>query len=269
VPDAPLRVGRIAYTNVAPIETAFDVGVVTRDAQITSAPPNVLNAMLSAGELDVSPVSAAHYLRNADELELFGDCAIVARGRVISVLLVSAQPPALLDAASVAVTEDSATGRVLLESILRGRYGVAATFERVDDPSATARSGRPTLLIGDAAIAIHAQVPPQTVYDLGTAWFDWTGLPMVYAVWAVRREIVQRRFAEVRRLMNAYAEARRWGDLHRDAVIGAAMALRGHDREFYETYFSTLKYRLDTEARSGLARFGTALQDLEAAHAAS
>jgi chorismate dehydratase len=268
VPDAPLRVGRIAYTNVAPIETAFDVGAVERDALVTGAAPTVLNGLLSAGTLDVSPVSAAHYVRNAGELELFGDCAIVARGKVISVLLVSPTPPTLLEGASIAVTRDSATGRALLESILRGRYAVAATFEPARDPLQAARSGRPTLLIGDDAVAIHDDVPSEWIYDLGTAWFDWTGLPMVYAVWAVRREVAAARRADLRRLVNAYAQARAWGNLHRTAVIDAAQAFRPREREFYETYFATLKYVLTAEARKGLARFADEVEKLEAAHAA-
>jgi chorismate dehydratase len=266
VSNAPLRVGRIAYTNVAPIETAFDAGAVVRAATVTSAAPSVLNAALSAGELDVSPVSAAHYLRHRAELELFGDCAVAARGKVISVVLVSARPPSLLAGASIAVTGDSATGRALIESVLLGRYGVRATFERVDDPTAVALTGRPTLLIGDAAIAIYGRVAPETIYDLGSAWFDWTGLPMVYAVWAVRREIVATRAADLRRLVDAYTAARAWGRIHREAVIDAALIQRPHDREFYENYYTTLHYELTSDARSGLARFASELATLEAVH---
>jgi chorismate dehydratase len=268
VPNSKLRVGRIAYTNVAPIETAFERDAVERDAVVTSGAPSTLNALLSAGELDVSPVSAAHFLRNAAEFEPFGDCAIVARGAVISVLLVSPRPPALLDGASIAVTGDSATGRALLESVLRGRYGVSASFERVENPTAAALEGRPTLLIGDAAVAIRELVAPETIYDLGTAWFDWTGFPMVYAVWAVRRDVAAARPADVRKLVAAYDSARRWGTLHREAVIDAAVAMRPRSREFYETYYTTLSYRLDADARRGLARFGTELAALETIHVA-
>lgn len=268
VPESALRVGRIAYTNVAPIETAFDCGAVTREAIVTRAAPTVLNAMLSAGDLDVSPISAAHYLRNLDAFELFGDCAIVARGRVISVVLASARPPGSLDGASIAVTGDSATARALLECVLRVRYGVRATFERVEDPSAHARTGRPTLLIGDAAIAIHDELPAEAIYDLGTAWFDWTGLPMVFAVWAVRRSVARSRPAEIRRLAAAYAESRAWGNLHRNAVIDAAMGARPHSRAFFDRYFSTLRYSLGADARDGLARFATEIASLETSHVA-
>ena len=85
---------------------------------------------------------------------------------------------------------------------------------------------------------------------------------------AVRREIVEHRLADLRRLMGAYAAARAWGNAHRDAVIDAAMAYRPRDRDFYETYYMTLKYELTAEARKGLARFGVELANLEDSHVA-
>jgi len=252
---AQLRVGRIFYTNVAPVETAFDRGALARPATVTTGAPATLNALLSSGELDAGPVSAAHYLANADQLALLGDCGIVARAAAISVVLVSRRPPALLEDASIAVTRESASGRALLEALLRGRDGVRARYEAVDDPGAAALAGRPTLLIGDEAIAARDQAAVSDVYDLGTAWADWTGLPMVFAVWAVRRDVMAQRPDDVAALAEAYARARAWGDVHRAEVIDAAMQLRPRDRRFYERYFSTLTYTIDESARAGLARF--------------
>ncbi|GAC1534649.1 MAG: menaquinone biosynthesis protein [Candidatus Velthaea sp.] len=259
MPETPLRVGRIAYTNVAPIEAAFDTGAVVRPAVVTAAPPATLNALLSEGALDVSPVSAAHYLRNTRDLARFGDCGIVARGAVISVVLVSSRPPALLDGAAIAVTRESASGRALLESLLGGRYGVRATFEPVENAAAAALAGRPALLIGDAAIAIRDQVAPADIHDLGSAWLEWTGLPMVFAVWAVRRDILAQRPDDIARLAKAYTDARMWGNSHRAAVIASAMTERPRDAAFYDRYFSTLTYTIDADARAGLTRFAAAI----------
>ena len=44
------------------------------------------------------------------------------------------------------------------------------------------------LLIGDRAM--RACLPGFAhAFDLGQEWYDWTGLPFVYAVWAVRRGV--------------------------------------------------------------------------------
>jgi chorismate dehydratase len=269
VSESRLRVGRISYTNVAPIETAFDLGAVERPAIVRSGRPAMLNAMLSAGELDVSPVSAAHYLANASTLALLGDCGITARAAAISVVFVCRRPPALLNDATIAVTRDSASGLALLGAVLRGRHGVQARYEPVDDPIAAAVAGRPTLLIGDDAITIRDRVAASDVHDLGTAWNEWTNLPMVFAVWAVRRDVLAQRPAEVAALGESFAQARAWGADHRGEVVAAAMAQRPRDRAFYERYFSTLTYVIDASARSGLARFAIEIANPEVRRVAS
>ena len=49
------------------------------------------------------------------------------------------------------------------------------------------------VLIGDVALRALYDAPKRGLYvtDLGQAWREWTGLPMVFAVWAVRREFAQ------------------------------------------------------------------------------
>ena len=46
------------------------------------------------------------------------------------------------------------------------------------------------VLIGDAALRARYEAPGRglQVTDLAQAWKEWTGLPMVFAVWAVRRD---------------------------------------------------------------------------------
>lgn len=250
-----LRYGRIGYVNVAPIETAFDAGALARDADVVQAVPSRLNAMLAAGELDVAAISAAHFLDGGDAYERIGDLCIAADGPVRSVLFVSPAPPALLGDRTIAVTSHSASGRALLEAILAAFPGVTPRYEVVDDALAAARARRPTLLIGDDALVARAELPPAMVHDLGEAWHDWTGLPFVFAVWAVRREVLAARPAEVAALADALAAGRAWGAAHRDAVIAAAIAQRPFHRALYADYFTRLSYTLDDRALRGLERF--------------
>ncbi len=51
------------------------------------------------------------------------------------------------------------------------------------------------VLIGDAALRANLHDGPRLgleVHDLGQMWKDWTGLPFVFAVWATRREYLER-----------------------------------------------------------------------------
>ena len=61
--------------------------------------------MLVGGELDLSPISAFAWAQHADELVLLPDLCIGARDEVVSVVLVSPTPPALLDGVPICVHE--------------------------------------------------------------------------------------------------------------------------------------------------------------------
>ena len=91
-----LRYGRIAYVNVAPVETAFDLGAVVRDVEVFGAVPTQLNAAMSEGQIDAGAISAAHYLAHPGAFVRIADLCIAADGPVRTVLLVSPTPPALL-----------------------------------------------------------------------------------------------------------------------------------------------------------------------------
>jgi len=254
-----LRAGRIIYTNDIPIYAAFDAGAVAFPGSLIEAVPADLNAMLLDGRLDISPVSAYAFLANAEHLALLGHLCIGSRSDVWSVVLVSAEPPAALDGAEIAVTRESASGRNLLRILLERRYGVHARFVEADDPLAAAMAGKPSFLIGDRAIDAQFAFAPGMVYDLGTLWHQWTGLDMVYAVWAARRDVVASNPAGVRRVLEALVTARTWGYANADPVIAAAQTHISRPAGFYAAYYSTLNFELDERARLGLERFGDEL----------
>ena len=154
-----LRCGRIKYTNDLPIYAAFDAGAIAYPGTLHADVPAQLNAMLLGGELDFSPISAFTWAANSEELVLLPDLCIGARDEVVSVVLVSATPPALLDGARVFVSNESASGRALLRVILERRYGVRAQFVDEPQPFARACEGDPTLLIGDCGDRRDRAVP--------------------------------------------------------------------------------------------------------------
>jgi chorismate dehydratase len=261
-----LRYGRISYVNVGPVETAFDAGAIARDVEVVPAVPAQLNLAMSAGEIDAGAISAAHYLEHRDRFARLADLCIAADGPVRTVLFVSPKPPALLGDTAIAVTSHSASGRALLAMLLARFPDVRPRYETVDDALGAARDGRPALVIGDEALVARAELPPAQVHDLGEAWRASTGLPFVFAVWAVRREALESHPGEVAALADALVAARAWGEVNRAAVIDAAVAARPYHRALYEDYFTRLSYRLDARAEEGLERF--AQLRAEDAHAA-
>jgi len=259
-----LRSGRIIYTNDLPIYAAFDAGAVRYPGALVADIPAHLNAMLLDGRLDLSPVSAFHWAKYAEGLALLPDLCIGARREVWSVLCVSRKPLAELDGATIAVTRESASGRNLLRVLLERRYGVKATFVEHPDPFGVAAAGEPALLIGDRAIDAQQTFTPAHVHDLGVAWHEWTGLDMVFAVWAVRRDTLARNAEAVNEAMDALVASQRWGTDHMDVVVALAQATRARQAGYYAAYYDTLNYVFDDRARAGLERFVEELHALGA-----
>ena len=99
-----MRVGRIPYINCYPVYGAIDRGIVALDASVVEGTPTRLNALMSAGALDVSVVSAVEYARDPRRYLLLPDLAISCDGPVRSVLLFSKRRAEELGGARVVVS---------------------------------------------------------------------------------------------------------------------------------------------------------------------
>jgi chorismate dehydratase len=259
-----LRCGRIKYTNDLPIYAAFDLGAIAYPGLLTADVPARLNAKLLGGELDLSPISAFTWASNASQLVLLSDLCIGARDEVVSVVLVSATPPALLDGAAIGVTEESASGRNLLRVILERRYGVRPIYENEPKPLERAIAGEPALLIGDAAIDAIERFPADRVYDLGKLWHEWTLQQTVFAVWAARRDAYERDPDAVHACMHALTDAYTWSRSHAAEVVALAQRTIARPEGFYEMYYGKLNFQFHAAARNGLAAYCRELVEIGA-----
>lgn len=67
------------------------------------------------------------------------------------------------------------------------------------------------VLIGDAALRANLLDGPRfglQVHDLGALWKEWTGLPFVFAVWAARRDYLEREPDLTREVHQAFLASR-------------------------------------------------------------
>lgn len=188
-----LTVGRIKYLNTVPFFHHLDLTGFS--GCIVDGVPSELNALLAAGELDLSPSSSFEYARHWHDYLLLPGLSISSRGPVCSVLLFSRLPLEAVAGETIALTGESATSVNLLHVLLKEFCGAAEvafriSAERTEDIVA---AGGSALLIGDRALRMAGRVPEgMQVYDLGELWYRFTGLPFVFALWIVR----QRAFAE-------------------------------------------------------------------------
>ena len=211
-----LRLGRVRYINCEPVYYALEHGQVPADCEITDGTPAELNARLRAGELDVSVVSVMEPALRPDAYRLLPDLAIACDGPVESVLLVSRRPPEELDDRLVALSRHSLTSVYLVKLLLEKAYHVRPRY--VDDDRAGDAKAR--LVIGDEALRLGPRFPHSV--DLGKAWYTLTGLPFVFAVWAVRAEVWASAAAEVRALHHALQAAKAYTRAHPATMLTLA-----------------------------------------------
>ncbi len=248
-----MRLGSIGYINSLPVDWGLLSGAVPLNAEMIQGPPALLNAKLGKGELDLSPVSAFWYAQNQADLAVLPDFAIGSRSGVLSVLLVSRQPLSRLgEGARVAFGGEGRTTPALLEILCRFRYGVRPRIETAP-ASSFPESYDALLTIGDEALLWRERAEGRfTVTDLAEEWRAWTGLPIVFAVWAARRADVARNPERFAAAHEALRRSRQWGAEHPDDVAREAMRRTGLSRGTVDSYFLALSYDFGAKMREGL-----------------
>lgn len=179
--ERKIRIGAVNYLNTKPL--IFGLEELAPEAELILDLPSRLADRLAVGELDVALIPIIEYFRGGS-YTVVPNISIASHGPVLSVTLFSRKP--WTEIQSVALDEGSRTSAALTQVLLQKRYGVKpavvplpmdATPEEMDTDA--------VLLIGDRAM--RACLPGFAhAYDLGQEWHDWTSLPFVYAVWAVR-----------------------------------------------------------------------------------
>lgn len=166
-----LRIGCVKYLNSRPLICAYD-GPVTFDH------PSALARMLAGGELDAALVPAFEALRDP-RYQLVDGVAVGCDGPVFSVFL--AYRGELREVRTIAADPASLSSLNLLKVLLAEFHGMQPVF---------GEKGDARLLIGNQAIEFRMSGEAQTggwkFLDLGEEWKRCTGLPFVFAVWALR-----------------------------------------------------------------------------------
>ena len=253
------RVGHIQFLNCLPIYWGLVRSGALLDVDLTKDTPDRLNDMLVAGDLDIGPISLVEYLRNADDLLLLPDLAVGSDGPVLSVNLVSQVPLDTLDGRRVALGSTSRTSVLLARMWLTEMHGVAPDyFDCPPDLSTMLLEADAAVLIGDAALRATYDAPRRglSVYDLGQVWREWTGLPMVFAVWAARRDYAEANPGLVKDVHAAFVRSRDDALAHVDEVAAQAARWEVFDAATLATYFRTLDFSLGARQVEGLAEFG-------------
>lgn len=251
------RIGMVNYINTAPLYEVWRQTVRRADWQVTEAPPAVLNRMLHANELDLGFVSSQEYALHPGEYRILSDLSISATGPVGSVFLFSEMPFAQLGNRLVQLSSQSQTSVSLVKIILeefyqvhpRYRLDMAVEFEaEMEMPVAV-------LAIGDEALRLDAGGRYPFRLDLGEAWQARTGLPFVFAVWAVREDFCRTAPDTVSAIHRELHRCLREGKERLQEVSAAVAGRIPMDEAACFRYLRGIEYDLGSEKQEALTRF--------------
>ena len=243
--DTPVRIGAVNYLNTKPL--ICDLEELAPGTELLLDVPSRLADLLASGELDVALIPVIEYFR-AGSYSVVPGLSIASNGPVLSVTLFSRVPWAGIR--RVALDEGSRTSAALTQVLLRGRYGVRPEVVPLPlDQAAEEADADAVLLIGDRAM--RACLPGfRHAFDLGQEWRDWTGLPFVYAVWAVRAG------ADLGPVETALHEAKRRGCAAAGPIAQREAGRLGLDAGFCRRYLSNIiHFDLGPREQAGLHHY--------------
>lgn len=254
--DSQLTVGHIPYLNCIPFfhylrEFGFS-------GRLVSGVPSELNRMLQQAELDVSPSSSFEYARNWQDYLVVPGHSISSVGPVESVLLFSPIPIEDLSGKEIAITGDSATSINLLRILLREFVGLDEVIDAVPQQSVESLidDRSPALLIGDRALKAAASLPHGMLcFDLGQLWYQYTGLPFVFALWMARRDSVSTYEDDLKNLGHQLSRARSRFFSELETLSGSLCLDSGLTTQEKSDYWQGIDYGLGEKHIQGLQLF--------------
>jgi len=180
--SCPFRISIIDYLNAAPLNYGFKHGLGFEHFYLKFQVPSVCSDQLRNGDVDAGLISSIEYLRIPD-LKIVPGLCIASPKRVRSVVLLSKKTPESIQ--TLALDTSSRTSVVLVQMLLRERYGTMPRVKETQpDIETMLAENDAALMIGDKAMRVNRE--GLMVLDLAEEWYAWTGLPFVFALWAVR-----------------------------------------------------------------------------------
>ncbi|MFD1357988.1 menaquinone biosynthetic enzyme MqnA/MqnD family protein [Fictibacillus halophilus] len=251
-----MNIGEISYTNIIPLYFYLDRERLKENGvSITDAVPSRINRLMEEKKVDIGGISSFSFGKNAERYSLIPDLSVSAFGKVNSIFLFSKYRLEELGGKKVALTSSSETSVALLKIITQQFYRIEPTFE-VETPhfEKMMELYDACLLIGDDAISAKRKNGSYHVYDLGEIWYQETGLPMVFAVMAYRKEMETEKRELLSYVGQSMTESKERCLRENFApVVERAVMEHGGTFDFWESYFNGLNYGFNGEHEKGLS----------------
>lgn len=268
LPRKALRTRVVSFLNARPLYHSLqDPDKAPRWAdgspmfELQTALPSECGKALAAGECDLALVPVGSFVEHP-EWEIVPGIAIASRGAVSTVVVVGECP--LQEMRVLHLDEASRSSALLIRLILK-EMGLNPQLSPLPhgEGAAKAKGDEGALIIGDAAFGLSRRFAH--CYDLGELWFQRTGLPFVFALWAAKPGVIEPAHIEALskardRSLTKFAEriAQDYFDQEFAPKLRGALnpGFPEHRVHFFSNYLrKTIQFGLETQHREGLAEF--------------
>jgi chorismate dehydratase len=246
-----LKVGRLPYVSCEPFYFAME----RRGIALYDVIPSALAGAAARGEIDAAPMPMVECFHLGEQFRLLSGFCVATIRKAGSVVLHSKPSIQELSGARIGISGEAATSFRLLQVLLTLKYQVQpAAYVTLKDAYDA------FLLVGNEGLRQRHGVRdyPHT-YDLGEEWYQWTGLPFVFARWIVRKASDQTETAVLEDTL--YAGLQDWADgLFRPSESRDDLLL--HPRDILE-YTQGIRYFIGVPEQRAIERFRHALDQLK------
>ncbi len=224
----------VSYLNTAPLVWGLvhSPDTALREMfDLRFALPSECADQIASGEADIGILPVIEMARQ--KLDYFRGAGIACHGPVRSILLISKVP--VREIRTLATDSGSRTSVMLSRVILAEKYGAEpAVFSRRADLALMLAEADAALLTGDAALHVDpATLPFETLDSRRGVGYKLTGLPMVFAMWSGRSEIVREPYGQAFLRFGAV-----WTCAHRSDIAREQPAQRQVSAELAREYLT-------------------------------
>lgn len=249
-----LKIAASTYLNSAPLIYSFLQGSLKDNCYFlgNTAPARCAD-LLAENLVDIALIPVIEYQR-INNICLIPDISVSAKQAVRSVILISKCP--INKISTVALDISSRTSATLIKIILERFYSIKPYYitspPNLKDMLNTSDSA---LLIGDPAITV--ELNNYHVYDLAQEWRKFTGLPFVFALWAVNNHwsdnAIDKNYLDLAKL---FVEAKKEGINNLNNIVKEySYNLNISPASLLDYLTSNVNYDLDKENLAGLEYF--------------
>lgn len=239
------RIGAVSFLNTLPLVEGLDA---QPQLEVTRAVPSDMRQLLSDQQVEAALLPSIDLQRFAGELTVLPAGCIACAGSVLTVRVFSQVRPHKVE--TLWVDSDSHTSVALAQVIWHYQFNrrlrvIPFTPGQWD----VAEDAQAVMLIGDKVVA-QPPIGFDYQYDLGRLWFEMTGLPFVFAVWAATEG---GNFAE---LYHVLAEARQQGQRNVAEIARKYAPLYNWPEDLAQRYLGEYLHFDFTDAhREGMEEF--------------